>query len=99
MSRAPKSHPGLAKALQAELKDDPAALGVKAFAKQAAADAQPEEVAELGAQGLAKNLADFWRFAERRRGRGAQMRIAPALDAELDRLEIVQDDAPFLVDS
>jgi len=99
MSRSPRPSASLTKALQTELKDDPATLAVKAFAKQAAADAQPEEVAELGAQGLARNLADFWRFAERRRGRGAQMRITPALDAELDRLEIVQDDAPFLVDS
>ena len=90
MSRSPKSHAGLAKALQTELKDDPATLGVKAFARQAAADAQPEEVAELGAQGLAKNLADFWRFAEKRRGRGPQTRLALALGDDshiLDRLE------------
>ncbi|TAL36294.1 MAG: NAD-glutamate dehydrogenase [Phenylobacterium sp.] len=104
MTRAPRSPgkgaaAGLARALQAELKDDAAVDGAKAFARQAAADAQPEEIDQLGAQGLARNLADFWRFAERRRGRGAQIRIAPALNAELDRLEIVQDDAPFLVDS
>jgi len=89
----------LAKALQTELKDDAAPDGVKAYAKQAAEDAQPDELPELSTPGLARNLADFWRFAERRRGRGPQMRIAPALDAKLDRLEIVQDDAPFLVDS
>jgi len=99
MSRSPRAGAGLAKALQTELKNDPAAVGANAFAKQAAADAQPEEVAELGAAGLARNLADFWRFAERRRGRSPQMRIVKALDADLDRLEIVQDDAPFLVDS
>jgi len=102
MTRAPKTTPaasGLAKALQAELKDDPAAAGVKAFAKQAAEDAQPDELPELSAADLASNLADFWRFADRRRGRAPQIRIAAATGADLDRLEIVQDDAPFLVDS
>lgn len=99
MSRSPRAAPGLAKSLQNELKDDLSATGVKAFARQAAEDAQPDELPELSPPDLAKNLADFWRFAERRRGRAPQLRIAPAIGAELDRLEIVQDDAPFLVDS
>jgi len=99
MSRSLRAGSGLAKALQAELKDDAAIDGVKAFARQASEDAQPDELSELGPAGLANNLADFWRFAERRRGRGPQMRITKALGASLDRLEIVQDDAPFLVDS
>lgn len=99
MSRKPRAATGLAKALQAELAGDTAPEAVAAFARQAAEDAQPDELPELSTAGLARNLADFWRFAERRRGRGAQIRIAPALDAKLDRLEIVQDDAPFLVDS
>ena len=99
MSRAPKGVPGLTKALQAELRDDPAAAGAKAFARQATEDAQPDELPELSAADLARNLADFWRFAARRRGRTPQIRIAPATGADLDRLEIVQDDAPFLVDS
>jgi glutamate dehydrogenase len=99
MSRSPRAGSGLAKALQAELKDDPSTAAVKAFAKQAAEDAQPDELPELSTADLARNLADFWRFAARRRGRTPQVRIAPAVGAELDRLEIVQDDAPFLVDS
>jgi glutamate dehydrogenase len=99
MSRPSRAGSGLAKALQNELKDDACPGGVKAFARQAAEDAQPDELPELSPADLAKNLADFWRFAERRRGRGAQMRITPAVGAKLDRLEIVQDDAPFLVDS
>ena len=99
MSRSPRAGTGLAKALQTELKDDAAIAGVKAFAKQAAEDAQPDELPELSGADLARNLAEFWRFAERRRGRGPQIRIAPTAGAELDRLEIVQDDAPFLVDS
>ena len=47
MSRAPRAGSGLAKALQAELQDDPATVAVKAFAKQAAEDAQPDELPEL----------------------------------------------------
>jgi glutamate dehydrogenase len=97
MSRSPRAGSGLLKALKSELGPD--AEGAKAFAAQAAADAHPDELPELSTPDLARNLADFWRFAERRRGRGPQIRIAPAVGAELDLLEIVQDDAPFLVDS
>ena len=99
MSRAPRAGSGLAKSILSELTGDPAETAAAAFAKQAAADAQADELPELPAGGLARNLADFWRFGERRRGRAPQIRIAPAVGAELDRLEIVQDDAPFLVDS
>ncbi|HKP80325.1 MAG TPA: NAD-glutamate dehydrogenase, partial [Phenylobacterium sp.] len=99
MSRSPRAGSGLAKTLQNELQGDASAASAKAFARQAAADAQPDELPELSTADLARNLADFWRFAERRRGRAPQLRIAPAVGADLDRLEIVQDDAPFLVDS
>ncbi|WP_337185196.1 NAD-glutamate dehydrogenase [Phenylobacterium sp.] len=95
----PRTGGALSRALLAELRDDPETAGVKAFTRQVAADAEPDELAEFGAAGLARNLAEAWRFAGRRRGRSPQVRIAPALDVELDRLEIVQDDAPFLVDS
>jgi glutamate dehydrogenase len=92
----------LVRALAAELADDAAKAPAKTFAQDAAADAAADELPELTGPELARNLADFWRFAERRRGRGPQMRIA-AVEGEkaagLDRLEIVQDDAPFLVDS
>jgi glutamate dehydrogenase len=92
----------LPKAVLAALKGDPAIPWAKAFAAQAAADAAPDELPELTTAELAKNLADFWRFGERRRGRAPTIRIAPIIggrSASLDRLEIVQDDAPFLVDS
>ena len=99
MSRAVASP--IQKALLAALKGDPAAKAAKVFAEQAAADAGPDELPEVTANQLAANLADFWRFGERRRGRGATIRIAPVAGHEkrLDRLEIIQDDAPFLVDS
>ncbi|MFI4964755.1 MAG: NAD-glutamate dehydrogenase [Caulobacterales bacterium] len=100
MSRpAPQS---LAKAVLTALKGDPAIACAKGFAAQACADAAPDELPELTGAEIAENLADFWRFGERRRGRAPTIRIAPVIGgkaAGLDRLEIVQDDAPFLVDS
>ncbi|THD57904.1 NAD-glutamate dehydrogenase [Phenylobacterium sp.] len=101
MSRAPAVSP-LPKAILTALKGDPALKEAKGFAAQAAADAAPDELPELTSADLAANLADFWRFGERRRGRGPTIRIVPVIGGKapsLDRLEIVQDDAPFLVDS
>jgi glutamate dehydrogenase len=101
----PAKTPGnahLPRAVLAALKGDPALGQAKAFAEQAAVDAAPDELPELSAAELAESLADFWRFGERRRGRGSTIRITPVIGkkhAGLDRLEIVQDDAPFLVDS
>jgi glutamate dehydrogenase len=98
----------LPKTILAALKGDPAIAAARAFAAQACADAAPDELPELTSAELAGNLADFWKFGARRRGRGPMVRIAPLLGgksganptgAPLDRLEIVQDDAPFLVDS
>lgn len=100
-STAQKTAPAKAAIVQPLLQaigDDPAA---RAFAEQVAADVHPAELPELSAAALTANLADFWRFGERRRGRASLVRIAPTLetDAEVDRLEIVQDDCAFLVDS
>ncbi len=92
----------LSRALLAALKGDPAIAGAKAFSAQVDADTAPGELPLLTTAEVAQNLADFWRSTQRRPGRGAKMRIAPVLggnNAPLDRLEIVQDDAPFLVDS
>ena len=92
----------LSKALLAALKGDPAMAGAKTFSAQVDADTAPGELPQLTTAEVAENLADFWRSAERRRGRSPTIRIAPVLGgktAALDRLEIVQDDAPFLVDS
>jgi glutamate dehydrogenase len=100
MSRSP--NPSLVRATLAVLSDDPAKAAFKTFATQAAADAAPDELPELSTANLAANLADFWRFGERRRGRTPTIRIAQAIGAGpvgLDRLEIVQDDSHFLVDS
>ena len=104
MSRAPakSATSPLVKALIAATRGDPTPLAVRSFAQQAAADAAADELPELTAAGIAANLADFWRFGERRRSHRPSIRVAPVLGdkaAGLDRLEIVQDDAPFLVDS
>ncbi|MGH6965640.1 MAG: NAD-glutamate dehydrogenase [Phenylobacterium sp.] len=99
--KRPPNQP-LIKAIVAALAHDPAKAVVKPFAEQAAADAAPDELPELSTADLAANLADFWRYGERRRGRGPTIRTAPVIGKEavgLDRLEIVQDDGPFLVDS
>ncbi|WP_293906538.1 NAD-glutamate dehydrogenase [Phenylobacterium sp.] len=99
MSRSPPAASGLAKAVQTQLKGDADQAGVKSFARQVSEDAQPEELPELSIADLARNLADLWAYAEKRRGRAPQIRISDAVGATFDRLDIVQDDAPFLVDS
>jgi glutamate dehydrogenase len=102
MSRSPRAGTApLVKAVLAALSEDPATEAVSTFAQQAAADAAPDELPELSAADMAANFADFWRFGQKR-GRGPAIRIVRAIGdkaAGLDRLEIVQDDAPFLVDS
>ncbi|MBL8553158.1 MAG: NAD-glutamate dehydrogenase [Phenylobacterium sp.] len=98
MSRAPRTARALARALAEDLGDD-ASRAVKSFVAQAAEDAHADETPELSTADLAKNLADLWRYGESRRGRGPQLRITDAVGASFDRLDIVQDDAPFLVDS
>jgi glutamate dehydrogenase len=99
MSRSPRTASALAKALAAELKDDAAKAAVKSFTAQAAEDAHADETPELSTPDLARNLADLWRYGASRRGRGPQLRVTDAIGASFDRLDIVQDDAPFLVDS
>ncbi len=74
------------------------------FLDQVAEDLRDEELPGLAAADLAANLASFWQFAERLTGQGPTLRLihahgADARDLGLERLEIVQDDAPFLVDS
>lgn len=99
MNKSRRAPSNLTRSVLQEIGDTPPA---RAFAEQAAADVVPAELPELPVPALAANLADFWRFGERRRGGASLVRLAPVLDAgrsELDRLEIVQDDCPFLVDS
>ena len=79
---------------------------LQAFAAQAAEDVVPAELPEFDLDDLAANLAAFWTFAEKRRGLSPILRIVRAERAsedsprlDFDRVEIVQEDGPFLVDS
>ena len=70
------------------------------FIEQALKDAAADEVPELTQDQLATILADFWSFGSQRKGRAPVIRLATIPDAPgLERLEIIQPDAPFLVDS
>ncbi|MDF2901619.1 MAG: NAD-specific glutamate dehydrogenase protein, partial [Phenylobacterium sp.] len=82
---------------QAAGDDSPAA---QTFIAQAADDAVPDELPEIPTKTLAALLADFWAFGAQRKGAAPVIRLVPVEGAPgLERLEILQDDAPFLVDS
>ncbi len=75
-----------------------------AFLSQAAEGLSPDDLAGLGPVDMAAILAGFWSFCDRRNHPGPKFRLIHALgaggrDLELELLQIVQDDAPFLVDS
>ena len=75
-----------------------------AFTSHMVEDCSDDEAAQLSAADLTTLALDFWTFAGTRAGSGPQVRIAPADGAggrslDLMALQIVQDDAPFLVDS
>ncbi|MES3030161.1 MAG: NAD-glutamate dehydrogenase [Pseudomonadota bacterium] len=101
MTKRPKmtaAQRGLVSAF-AELTGDESSAA-HAFIAQAADDAAPDELPEIPTKALAALLADFWSFAANRRGDLPVIRLAPIEGAPgLERLEILQDDAPFLVDS
>ncbi len=81
----------------AKLVTDPAATP---FIDQAAKDAVADETPDLSPPQLAAILADFWAFGAVRRGKAPAIRLVSTSGVpKLDRLEIIQPDAPFLVDS
>ncbi|HEX2561498.1 NAD-glutamate dehydrogenase, partial [Phenylobacterium sp.] len=72
----------------------------EAFIAQAVEDAAPDELPELSAAALGAAFADFWRFGSGRLGTEPLIRVAPLPGAPgFERLEIVQPDSAFLVDS
>ena len=99
MSRSPRAGSGLVKAVRGALSDDLVSEAVEAFIRQVGADTEPGELPELSTPALGHILADFWRSGAMRRGRAPQISVGPAVGANLTRLEIIQPDAPFLVDS
>ena len=75
-----------------------------AFLDQVEDDYDPSELPSLSLADLAAGFADFWAFAEKRDSIDPAVRLVPARGADgrglaLERLEILQDDRPFLVDS
>ena len=102
------SFDALAEAFALVLKRPEAALGLSpaeiAFITQVHADYIPGEMAGTSIADLAANLADFWGWAGKRDGAEPLIRRVRAKAADrsplpYDRLEILQTDSPFLVDS
>ena len=78
------------------LVDDPAAT---AILEQVAQDLDPDDLPQASAKVLAGWLANFWAFGTVRKGNRLSLRLIADPALGLDRLEIIQPDAPFLVDS
>ena len=95
---------GLKQAFLAALPAGSAEDGVAAFLDRVIEDYRSEELPSVSENDLARVLAGFWTFGKTVDASGASARILAALgedDRSLgsDVLEIVQPDAPFLVDS
>ena len=101
ISAAAPSPPEYLTALRAALGADADTPAAKSFVAQIAADVGDDERALLSASDLAEAAADFWAFAAKRTGDGPQVRLVELKGAgtDLQALEVVQDDRPFLVDS
>jgi len=74
------------------------------FLAQAIDGLSSDDLAGFALVDLAALLAGFWSFGDKRNHPGPKFRLIHALgaggkDLELELLQIVQDDAPFLVDS
>src|SRR5579859_4381372 len=75
-----------------------------AFLASVLGDYRPDELPGVGPDDLAAVLAGFWAYGEAFQGPAPAARLIRACgaggrDLDLDVLEIVQPDAPFLVDS
>jgi glutamate dehydrogenase len=78
--------------------------GAATFVGAIAADYRPEELPGVTLAELGRRAADLWMFAQSAKGAAPTIRIGPALSADgadvaAELVEIVQPDAPFLVDS
>ncbi|HWF76426.1 MAG TPA: NAD-glutamate dehydrogenase domain-containing protein, partial [Caulobacteraceae bacterium] len=96
----------LLSAFLAALPNQPKAppAGAAAFVEAIAADYRPEELPGVSLAELARRAADLWTFAQNAKGDTPAIRITPARSADgadvtAELVEIVQPDAPFLVDT
>jgi glutamate dehydrogenase len=74
--------------------------GAEAFVEAIAADYRPEELPGVPQAELAARAAGLWAFAHAAAGPEPAIRVVPAeQEGAAELVEIVQPDAPFLVDS
>ena len=90
--------------LETELGRDGLSPAETAFIAQLEEDLSSDDIAGLTPADMAALALDFWSFADQRSSAGPEVRLTPAKgadgrDLELQALQIVQHDAPFLVDS
>ena len=72
----------------------------RAFADQVVADLSGDDLADLSQADLVSMATDLWTFAQDQPGTAAKISCMPvAAGRGLDRLQILQTDVPFLVDS
>ncbi|HEY2051644.1 MAG TPA: NAD-glutamate dehydrogenase [Caulobacteraceae bacterium] len=82
----------------------PPGAAEREFVAHVLEDYRPSELPDLTAEDMAAALADFWRLGEQTGTEETAIRLtrargADGRDLNSDLLEIVQPDAPFLVDS
>ena len=92
------------RALSAALGEEAGSAAGSAFIAQLRQHASDEEIGALSPEDLAAIGADFWRFSAARPDPGPKLRLVEAKgsggrELDLEALQIVQDDSPFLVDS
>ncbi|HEX8232454.1 MAG TPA: NAD-glutamate dehydrogenase domain-containing protein, partial [Caulobacteraceae bacterium] len=93
-----------ANALKRELGRDGLSEAERAFIAQIHEDCAVDEISGLSAEDLAHLAREFWAFAEQRPEGEAKVRLIQGRGAAggelgVSVLELIQDDAPFLVDS
>ncbi len=93
-----------ARQLEQDLGRDGSPEAAAAFVAQMREDCAGDEVADLTPEDLTRIALDFWAFAGQRTTAGPKVGLHAATGADgrnldLMALQIVQDDAPFLVDS
>jgi glutamate dehydrogenase len=81
-----------------------APTGEREFIARVIEDYRPDELGEIAPQDLGAVLAAFWRFGQEADSAQPAIRLvrargADGADLDADLLEVVQPDAPFLVDS
>ena len=97
---APASPSEFKAALEAALGPDAGTPAGSSFIRQVLQDIGPDEAELVSPADTAAAAASFWTFVAKRSGPGPEVRLIDVANgAELQALQVVQDDRPFLVDS